>query len=222
MFTWIFSAFFLFLFNSTETGFKRQLEDYLYKNLSSYDGFEYEIISGKLDEKNSRLEIIEDVPLLIKGDLAYIQVKLTRNGQELKTIFNLRLKLYKTLLASVREIKKGEQLSVNDFHKIKIDVAHFKGTPFYSADELNEYEAKINISQGTVLVKEIIEKSPIIRPGNKIEAFLERGNVLVSTEAVSKQEGAKGDIIKIEIKMNGSRKIIKAKVEDLNKVTIVE
>jgi hypothetical protein len=45
---------------------------------------------------------------------------------------------------------------------------------------------------------------------------------LVSTEAISKQEGAKGDIIKIEIPLNGCRKIFKAKIEDLNKVTIIE
>jgi flagella basal body P-ring formation protein FlgA len=222
MFTWIFSTMFLLFLNSPETDFKRQLENYLHKNLSSYDGFEYEIVSGKWDEKNTGSEIIEEAPLLIKGDLASIQVKLTQNGKELKTIFNLRLKLYKILLTSAREIKKGEPLSINDFRSAKIDVAHLKGTPFNSADELMEYEAKVNISQGTVLVKEIIEKSPIIQPGNKVQAVLESENVLVSTEATSKQEGAKGDIIKIEIQMNGCRKIFKAKIEDFNKVTIVE
>jgi len=222
MFTWIFSSLFLLFLNSPETDFKHQLENYLHKNLSFYEGFEYEIISRQWDKKNSRSEIIEDIPLLIKGDLAYIQVKLTQNGQELRTVFNLRLKLYKTLLISARELKKGEPLSINDFRSAKIDVAHLKGTPFNLADKLNEYEAKINISQGTVLVKEIIEKSPIIQPGYKLQAVIERGNVLVSTEAISKQEGAKGDIIKIEIPLKGCRKIFKAKIEDINKVTIVE
>lgn len=222
MFTWIFSTLPLLFLNSPETDFKRQLENYLHKNLSFYEGFEYEVISGKWDKRNSNLEIIEDIPLLIKGDLAYIQVKSTENGQELRTVFNLRLKLYKTLLISAREIKKGEPLSINDFRSARVDVAHLKGTPLHSADEFNEYEAKININQGTVLIKEIIEKSPIIQPGYKLQAVIERGNVLVSTEAISKQEGAKGDIIKIEIPLNGCRKIFKAKIEDLNKVIIVE
>jgi len=213
----------LFLsFHSPQDDFKQQLEDYLHKNLSSYASFEYEIISKQLDLKKFKAEIIEDEPLVIKGDLANIQIKLIQNNHELRSVLNLRLKLYKELLVSVGEIKKEEPLSINDFNSVKINIANLKGTPFNSLEELNEYEAKININPGTVLIKEIMEKAPVIRPGSKIEAVLERGNVFVSMEAYSKQEGAKGDIIKIEVPMNGSRKIFKAKIENSNKATIIE
>jgi len=222
MFSWIFSIIFFSILHAPEADFKQQLENYLRKNLSSFDSFEYEIISRQWDQKKNKAEIIEDTPLLIKGDLAYVQIKLVHNNEELRTILNLRLKLYKNLLLSTKLIKKDEPLSQEDFHLTKINVAELNGTPFTSFDELNQYEVKISINPGTVLINEITKKKPLVFAGDKIAAILERGNVSVSTEAFSKQEGAKGDVIKIEIPVNGSRKLFKAKVEDLNKVIIIE
>lgn len=220
--SFIFSILLLLFSDDPQSDFRQHLESYLKKQLSSYAGFEYEIISKQPDFKKITAEIAEDVPILIKGDLAYVHIKLDQYSRKTETILNLRLKLYKKILVCINEINKGAKLSPGDFHFVKLDAAQIKGTPLSSAEKMNEFKAKISLSPGTVLIKEIIEPIPVIYPGDKVEAVLEKGNVLLSCEAFSRQEGAKGDIIKIEIPLNGSRKSFRAKIEDFNKVIIIE
>ena len=209
----------MFFFHlNPDDDFKQELEEYLGRNLSGYDKFEYEIVSPVLNPLKGKISIIKDAPLLIKGDLAYLQV----SQSTLKTILTLRLKLYKNLYSCIRRIKKDDPISDNDFIFSEIDVTQVKGTPFTFFDHLNEFTAKVSIAPGTILIEELLKKKPVILAGNKIEAVVEKGNVLISAEAISRQNGAKGDIIKIEVPGSGSRKLLKAKVDDLNKVTIIE
>ena len=99
------------------------------------------------------------------------------------------------------------------------DVTELNNSPVSIKNDLSGYRCKKNLKTGEVLTENDIEKLPVINIGDKITASVVEGNVLIQTEAVSKQDGQVGDIINI---LTDDNRQFKAKVVDFNNVLIVE
>ena len=213
----LFVLIFSFLLHSNPS-FKAELDNYLKARLSQYKNYEYEIVS--MPENKSKVEIIKEKHLNIQGDMAYVPVNVTdKSGREAKSFLTLRVKLFNKVLVAATTIERKQEITGKDVTSKLVDVSQLQGTPLTSLAEASDLRSKIHITSGTVLVKEMMENIPVVKFGERVTASLVYGNVLVTTEAIVKQEGSIGDIVSI---VTSNHKEFKAKVIDSQNVSIVE
>jgi len=194
-----------------------KINTFLDKRLNQYDKYEYEII--KAPENTEGLKIIEENEFNIKTNIVYLPVNFINDGRNIRSFITLRLKLFRNVFVTSKSIERKKSLSKEDFHIMQVDVTQIKGNIFTQFDRLNEYRAKVNMNAGTVLIDELIETAPIVYAGEKVTASSICRNVLVSTEALSKQDGTMGEIITV---ITSDKKQFKAKIIDQQNVLIIE
>jgi flagella basal body P-ring formation protein FlgA len=213
-------AAFLFLTGTDNRNFV--LENYLSEMLKNYSRWEYEIVSypKDLDDSNCKYSVSKASEFKVSNSYCHIPVEIIKNGSiKLNSVITVKLKLYQNILVINREIKKGEQLSINFFDEKEMEIQQLNDEPFLMATDIEFYRSRISLKPGRILTKSMIDRLPTIKCGDKVSATLVKGLVSISFDAVSKEEGFKGDIIRIE---GFDRRIFKAKVEDFNNVLIVE
>jgi flagella basal body P-ring formation protein FlgA len=215
---------FSILFNPARTtgeqanSLKNEVYAYLKNNLKDYKEFEYEIL--QMPDKYKKALIEKSNGLNISGNLAYIPVRIvTANNREAKTIITVRLKLFQDVLVAAKAIKQKENLTQGDFEFKKVDVTQVRGTPAVTFKGIDSFRSKMNIKAGDVLTMEEVEEKPVIVPGDLVTASYAKGSVIVSTDAISKQEGTPGEVITIITK---DKRQFKARVIDSQHVNIIE
>lgn len=209
----------LALLFSSGSGVKENLAKYLKANLSGYKDFKYEIVRMPAD-KDSKLEILKNKEISLSGNLAYVPVRLTDKDKRVSRAFiTVRLKLYKNVLVAVKPLNRKENLTASDFEFKEMDITQINGTPFTSEKDIKSLRSKIFIKSGNVLIKEMVEPVPLINAGDPVKAFYIEGSVAITTDAISRQDGLKGEIIRI---MSKDGKQFKAKVADAHDVLIIE
>ena len=206
------------LFTNNGDSLKADLGKYLQKNLSQFESFDYKVLQIPVDYKN--IEIIKDRDFDLCGDLVYVPVQVvTKDGRAIRSIITIRVKLYKNILVTVKEIERNQNFSIADVELKKTDITQIQGSPLTSRKGIGVYRSKIFLKQGSPVLEENIEPKPIILTGDKVEAKLTAGSVVVSFDAFSRQDGIPGGIITI---MSKDKKQYKAKVIDSLNVTIIE
>lgn len=199
-------------------GFKEEVEAYLKQNLKQYERFEFEILQAP--EKSKKIIINGDKPFSCSGGYANINVtSIDKNDKVTQTYITVKLKLYRNVLLSLVDIKAKEEISADKIEQKLLDVTTLKGEPFDKPGDLLGNVAKMRINKGRVITSDIIEAPPVIKSGDRINANSVRGNVIVTVDAIAKQDGRTGEIIRIMTKEN---KQFKGKVIDSNNVIIVE
>ena len=194
------------------------IKDYLVKQLKDYTKIEYKIISPK-NADLTKLKIDDSRELKVTRDLAYLPVIITENAEVKNSIFTLRLKLYKSVLVANRTIKKNEYLQAADFSIIVKEVSQLRFTPLESTFNFNEYKAKFNVPEKSVLQVSMIERIPEIEIGDRIEAVFMNNSLNIKFAATARSEGIAGKIIRVR---RDDNRVFKARVINNKTVKIIE
>lgn len=206
------------LFVHSGDSLKADMDKYLKKNLSQYESFDYNILQNRSEFKI--IKIIEDREFSLNGNLVYVPVEgIAKDGRAIKSIITIRVKLYKSILVTAKQLERAEVFTPADFVLKKMDITQIKGTTLTSVKGIDTYRARIILRQGEPVIEENIERKPVILSGDKVEAKLTSGSVVVSFDAFSRQDGIPGGIITI---ISKDKKQYKAKVIDSQNVTIIE
>jgi len=201
-----------FLFAQSD---KDLLSEYLKTQLGKYSSFTYEIINN-----TNNLNIVKintSQPLRINGSSAVVSAIVNENGINKKSSLVLRLHLFDSVLVAVSDLSKKIKLNADDFNFNLIEVSNINGTPLKDKSVVGPLRLNCSLKKGEVLLKEIIEEIPLVYPGDLVTAELRKGNVIVSFDASVRQEGNKGEVIKI---VTSENKILNARVVDNKNVTI--
>jgi len=212
----------LFFFSALKNDFNQKLDNYLYQKLTGFEKWNYEVVSQdkRLIERSVKIEIDNKREFKRVDCYGYIPVKVYEmNDACVSSFVTIRLNLFQSVLYSMKNIKNNSTLSAEDFEVEQKDVTNFKGIPFSKNKDLSLYRAKLNIRKGVVLLENMIEKIPVIKAGDEINAVFNDGNVSISFSAKAREDGSIGDKIKIETK---DRKLFTAKVKEAGKVIITE
>lgn len=206
-----------FLLNSG-TPFKTQLENYLNKNLASYESYKYEIL--QLPDSYKKIELLKPNEFNISGNLVYVPVKMEKdNGRVIKSIVTVKIKIFRNVYLYARQVNRNEKLVPADFRLSKEDITSIKGTPVYSLDNIDLYRSKVMVPAGGFLVKESVEKIPVVNVGDEMNASYAAGNILVTFKAFARQEGVVGEVITV---ISADKKLYRGKVIDSKNLKIVE
>lgn len=207
----------ILLFSLNGGDFRDSLKDYLTKQLSMYDSFDYEIM--QMPKDYSSLSIIGGTALNLNRNILSVPVLLVKENGKSESFIKVKLHLYKNVVTVKNKIRSRSDLNPSDFEVKTLDVSLLKGTPFFSLEEISSFRTKIALNPGTILVREVLEAKPVIQSGDLVKASLTNGNVTVTIEANARQEGAPGEIIRV---VTQNKKQYKAKVVDSSNVNILE
>ena len=194
------------------------IEDYLRSQLIDYANFKYRVVnSQKFADKNWFIDYGREFTL--KNHYGYIPIILKNGKYEERTFITVNLKLYRRTLVAVRKIRRGEKLFPADFETRISDVTKLRSEALTDYSQIENCRAKMNVREGAVVTRDMVEKTDDIAPGEKITAIYANGTVAVSFPAVARSGGKKGEIIRVQRK-DGI--IFKAKVLNKKQVTILE
>ena len=208
----------LSLFIGTGASFKTQLENYLNKNLSEFQGYKYEIL--QMPDSYKEIELVKSNEFNLSGNLVYVPVKVVKNsGRIIRAIITVKIKIFRNVFVTAKKINRKEKLVLGCFIKKEEDITEIKGTPVYSLNKIDLYRAKMMMKAGDVLTKQDMEEIPIVNVGDEMNAGYINGNVLVTFKVYARQEGVAGQIITV---ITSDNKLFKGKIVDSKNLKIVE
>jgi len=195
--------------------FEQEALQYLQKQFPEYEKIEMQL--QKNFSSDEKISVDKTRNISLSRGLAIIPVTAVKGLKTSSSIVSVKVNLYKKLLAALRDFDRKENLNQAEFETKLIDVTKLNGTPVEMEFLLSDYRAKSFIKKGEILLEENLEKIPLISAGDKVNAEVKTGSVVVSTELYARQHGSKGDVIEL---VSSSNKIIKGKIVDANKVIV--
>lgn len=190
------------------------IEKYLHQKLYGYDKIEFSILN---DLKESHFKIDFSRDLIVKGATAYLPVKIVKGEKSLNSIITLQLKLFKKVPVATRDINRKEKLDSSDIAFQSVDITSLRNQEPENNFKPEGFRAKTNIKVGQVITKDLIELIPMVQSGEKLTAECIKGSVVISTEAIARQDGRANEVIDI---LTVSNELLKAKVIGPQKVLV--
>jgi len=199
------------------------LDSYLKKELSGYKFFTYKIMSLPANIKSvsdKRLIIDSGRRFRMTKRFAYVPViiRLT-NSKTSRAFITVKLKLYADVFVSTRNIKRDENISADDFRVEQKEISGLNKATVGISENLSAYRAEHTITKGSFLDASMLSKIPVVYRGDNLQAYAVFGSVVVNFGVVAKEDGGRGDVIRVT---RSDNQLFKAKIIDNKKVKIVE
>ena len=209
----------LSLIGQGKNSFNDDLNNYLKKNLSGkFEDYEYQVL--QMPKSYDKIKLLATNDFNLSGNMVYVPVKIfQKNSRVIESILSVKLKIFKKVIVASKDILTRRQLEDNDFCIKKVDISQVLGIPLTSLNDIKSLRSKEFIKSGEILTKDLVERMPIIKAGDPVTAKYIESNVIISFNALSRQDGALGDVITIIAK---DKKLYKAKIVDSKNVIIIE
>lgn len=204
----------LIFVSASAQNFNSEVEKYLNQKLNGYDKIEFSIIN---DLKHNNYAVDFSRELKINGNIAYLPVRVFDRNKWNNSILTLQLNLYKLVRVATREIKRKEKIDEKSFILQSVDVSSLKSRIVDLSELQKSLRAKTLIRQGEIITQELVEEVPAIESGSKVIAECIKGSVVISTEAIARQDGKMNEVIDV---LTSSNELLKAKVINSQKVLI--
>ena len=204
----------LIFISASAQNFNSEVEKYLNQKLNGYDKIAYSIIND-LKQNNYTIDFSRE--LKVKGNIAYLPVKVFERNKWSNSILTLQMNLYKLVPVASREINRKENIDEKNYTLQSVDVSTIKSRIVNLSELQKSLRAKTLIKQGEIITQDLIEEIPAIQSGSKVIAECIKGSVVISTEAIARQDGKMNEVINI---LTSSNELLKAKVINSQKVLI--
>lgn len=206
-------VFLLSVFSKGGDDLKKIAEEKLKQKLGDVKRVEVFILTAP--NLAGKVEIDDENDIKINGDKCYIPATITDKNTRKKAIITATMKIYKDVYIAAKDIKKGEELSEEDFIVKECEIASLRTMPLGDLNEIRNYRAKINIKSGEILSRNHIEKKPLVKRGDKLTGVFESSYVQISLTVYAREDGGAEDIIRV---ITPEKRIYKAQI--LNEQTV--
>lgn len=194
------------------------LDLFIKSHLDKFDRIEYTVVSPN-NLENELFEIDNSRDFKLSGKYAYIPIKINKGGNITNALVTIKLRAFKKVLIANRYIKKHEILNKGDFNIVEKEITKLQDVVYPFEDELSNYRAKRNIRENSIITERLIEKTPLVKRGDRLKAFFNNSALKIEFNVVARTEGKKGDIIKVKRHDN---KLFIAEIIDDKNVKIIE
>ncbi|MFA6195125.1 MAG: flagellar basal body P-ring formation chaperone FlgA [Sulfurimonas sp.] len=182
----------------------------------SYDGIKINRISiyarGSIRPINSNFIVdIDNKNSLSKNGIVYIKTE-----DKKKIFFDYKVDAEITFYVTSQEIKKGTTLSALNTQKKSITLDKFKAMPL-QAEELNDYQSKINLKENEIITLKNIESVVLVHKDSNVNVRINDQDIAISFTAEAQRDGKLGDTIMVK-KSDGKK--LKATVIGKNRVEV--
>lgn len=146
------------------------------------------------------------------GAIAFT-VNLMVNGKKVgRLTVPAHLDVWSDVIVTTRPLGKYEPVGQDDIRIEKMNLARVSSNVIDSTDDVLGRRTKRNIAANCILRKDLVEIQPIVKRGDMVRVLAESPILKISVKGIAKQNGAKGDHIKV-INIR-SKKAVYARVVD--------
>jgi len=189
----------------------------LMRTYSGYKSIEIEFTQPIGDFESVTLSSSKSIS--VNNNIALVPVRINKRGIITEKYISARIKLFKEVYICVRGVGRNNQLQSGDCKIDTVDVALFKKKPVETNVPITTFKYRNNLRPGEILFSEDLVRMPVVMNGDRITAEYNLNGVVVSFEAVARQNGAEGDCIII---ISSDKKQFKAKVINNSTVEVME
>ncbi len=188
-----------------------------------------------LDTDNTEIEIVKNRIEINPGDydslhlepltrseprgLLPLRVELFNNGQVIeKGQIRVRIRLFDYVLVTADKIRRNEELTPNHVTRQRCDITYLNEKPVKDVGLLSGYRAKRKIGIDQILTSGLIEKIPVLEPGQEVSIVCSMPGVEISAAGVVMESGYTGETIRV--RNSQSRKIVNCTIIDSETVQV--
>ena len=205
----------IFSFFSSDS--RTEIENAVLKKLADYDSVK--IVNVQMPKVYDDVQLNQGFDIKLSGNFCYVPVFIINKGVKSNGYVQVDVKLFNYSLVAKTSIKKDEELSFDNTEVKMVEVTMLRGRTVSEAELNGKIKSKSFLSAGDVVYESLVAKVPVILKGSNVVLNSVKGNILVSIDAVAKQDGAVGDVITVQTQ---DRKQFKGKVIDTNNILKVE
>jgi len=163
------------------------------------------------NNKNMQAQIISQ-HRTVKPGYQTLWVELLSNGRLLKKFpVSVDVAVLRTVWIATRKIKFHRKITANMVRTEKRLISTDYDQLFNASQNITGLETKRVIACGTILTTDLLRLPLLIHSGQKVKLQIVAGNLLLSTLAVARGEGRKGDFILVRCLTTG--KSVKAQIQ---------
>ena len=128
-----------------------------------------------------------------------------------------RIKIFKIVAVAGRDLDRGESVTVDCIEMERVDVSNLSG---FFEDPLKLEGLQVNriLRKGSVLTDRNVSSVPVISRGERVLIEVRVGGVVATAEGTARQDGGKGDTIRVYNDM--TRTTLECMVLDEKRVAI--
>ncbi|KAA3659024.1 MAG: flagella basal body P-ring formation protein FlgA, partial [Calditrichaeota bacterium] len=153
-----------------------------------------------------------------KGHTAF-ELRVINNGKTVnRTKVTGILRTFENVAVAKTTIDRGTRLNRTDFHLEKKETTYIPGDPMRAQHVVEAIESRVRIPKGKIIMQNMVADIPSVRKGETIQLEIKAGSVFLQTEALSQQDGAVDDIIRVWLQ--DTRKTLKGIVVGKGKVLV--
>ncbi len=165
---------------------------------------DYELINQNHDRYLGH----KSISVIIKVDgVAKSKVKMRGN-----------LELYGEVVVLTRRLGRRDIISKEDLTVVRRNITMFSHELVTSPQEAIGQGLRASLGAGTVLLKQYLEKQPLVKRGDLVTITANSDFMQISTKGEARSQGAEGDFI--QVKNLSSRQMITAQVVDYGLVRV--
>jgi len=155
-----------------------------------------------------------------QGGKAQVSVEIRGAGRLWRKVpVTFDVALFKTVAVARERIAAGEPVHRSMLSLERMDVARLVGTPAESLEALDGQVTRRTVARGAILCTDVLRTPPTVRRGALVAMQLRRGAMLIRAKGVAKQDGRRGEIIKL-VNVDSRREVL-ARVIDASTVEAV-
>jgi flagella basal body P-ring formation protein FlgA len=155
----------------------------------------------------------------VKNNIALVPVVLSNNGKITEKYLSAKIKLFYDVYICIRDVERNIPLQQSDFRIETLDIASMHKKPLDTSEKVDLFQSKDKLRPGEILFTEDLKNVSVIKNGDRVTAEYNINGLSISFEAVSRQDGAPGDIVLI---IASDKKQFKAKVINNSTVEVME
>lgn len=186
---------------------------------------DYELESIRLKESDlypaGQLEMVLLPPQRVnKNGKLSLTMDVLVDGEKKDTIrISGRVALYDTVACAARNLLKGETILETDVILVRKNIFKFRYPVVTSVQLLDGKILKTDVPKNSVIKQTWLKTLPMIQKGDVVTLVARKHNLLIVTSGISKEDGFKNKLIRVE--NIGSGKVMRGLVIEESRVEII-
>lgn len=175
--------------------------------------------SDRLLDDHCSFAVIQDRGLKLRGNVS-LPIELTcGDGALQRFIVSVRVRTFDTVYVAAENILRNENIRRERILPQRVETTTLSNDVVTAFDTLIGKRTNRMVTEGTILRQSMLDDEPVIERGDAVTLTVTSGTVIVSTQAVARQDGVVGDIITVQ--RSGVHARFRARVIDENTVELV-
>ncbi len=114
------------------------------------------------------------------------------------TWLKCKVRVYTQALSVKRDVPRNKALSVAMLETKRVQVRNPHRLPLSADEDVSNYIARNTLRAGSILYPKHVQTPVLVKRGERITVILKQDNLHIQTSGIARQNGRRGDLVKVE------------------------